>query len=77
MTRIEPAGGARADLAMSVADEAGLPHPSAITRRIACVAITTCLLAACADAGPPAGSQRGVRRCDRNGDLEERLACKN
>jgi len=77
MTRIEPAGGARPDLAVGATAEGGVARPSAITRRFACVAITTCLLAACADAGPPAGSQRGVRRCDRNGDLEERLACKN
>jgi hypothetical protein len=31
-------------------------------------------LAACSSA-PTVSTERGVRRCDRNGDYEERMAC--
>jgi len=46
-------------------------------RALACGALSLAaavLMAACT-ATPTASSDRGVRRCDRNGDLEERLAC--
>ena len=34
------------------------------------------LTTACASTPTSAPSERGVRRCDRNGDYEERMACK-
>jgi len=71
----EDAGLGRAPLTAAANTQGGTGR---VTRRVGCLAIATCLLGACAGpAPPPSSSQRGVRRCDRNGDLEERLACNN
>jgi len=75
MTRAEHAR--KAEVALPLRSNETGSGARAITRRFACVAITACLLSACADAPAPSNSQRGIRRCDRNGDLEERLACQN
>jgi hypothetical protein len=43
-------------------------------RRLACLCLAAILLAACAQT-PGYDNQPTPRRCDRNGDIDERKAC--
>jgi hypothetical protein len=44
-------------------------------RRLACLGLAAILLAGCAQTTPGYDNQPSARRCDRNGDIDERKAC--
>jgi hypothetical protein len=44
-------------------------------RRLACLCLGAILLAGCAQTTPGYDNQASPRRCDRNGDIDERKAC--
>ena len=46
----------------------------AIVRRFACLGLVTVVLAGCAQT-PGYDNQPAARRCNRNGDIDERKAC--
>ncbi|HZW75146.1 MAG TPA: hypothetical protein VFF43_16490 [Caldimonas sp.] len=47
---------------------------SRIVRRLACLGLVALVLAGCAET-PGYYDQPTARRCDRNGDIDERRAC--
>jgi hypothetical protein len=44
-------------------------------RRLACLGFAAIVLAGCAQTTPGYDNQPTARRCDRNGDIDERRAC--
>jgi hypothetical protein len=44
-------------------------------RRGACLGLVALVLAGCAQTAPGYDDQPAARRCNRNGDIEERKAC--
>jgi len=46
-----------------------------VARRLACLVLAALVLAGCAQTTPGYDQQPAARRCDRNGEIEERKAC--
>jgi len=45
-------------------------------RRSVLLLLAGLMVSACTSPSAPPPTERGVRRCDRNGDYEERMACR-